>query len=1531
MKKLMALQTQSAPTLSSCRDDISPAVEQLYQKMTAKKAEERFQSMSEVVTAIEHCMSPAAQSGHLPSLTQDASLQAFLEGQSDSSVTILKPSDETIKDEDIAIQETYVSDVLGGTDPTMPPTMTGRRHPKSKTSKAGWLADKKIMYGVGGGVALFLLVLIFITIGGSDDKTTSPTSTQTESITRSESTTTSNGEDRTPFSSNRAKVFDGVDDYVEIPELSLDDLPLPEPLTIELKVRADSIQNSANVLTWMGDHWIAVYQFVDPEGNNSWGVGRRTEDGSEMVRALNTVNVGEWIDLAAVWDGQEFQLFLDGVPQETVPQSFNMQPLQGGLFIGGAPDEKLAGHEGGRWFHGAVRELRITHRALYSEGYQPEHQFSKSPETLALYQFGLDGQNIGVTWVNQLALSSERVKKHALLFNGGEDRVEIPTLLPPQGSLTVELWIKPRMTANGLIAMADGDFAYSLWHSTNTEGFSRKANATKASAARGDRLYEEAKDRWTHYAGVWDGSKLYYFVNGKRVGEEDGAAPMSFKFRGTRLGMAEAEKWGKPSSLNFNGEMHEVRISETARYLSDFTPPKHFTKEEDTLALYYFDEGSGDVLKDSSGNGHDGQIVGATWVNADGSQIEPNPNYALRFDGVDDHVEIPDLKFDPSAPLTYEAWCDISPNKPAEQAPLDPLFATNSLSELGAGYVLIYDRDNNSYWMAHQNLQGQSAVSNQLFIKDVEAAELHHVAAVWTPTEKRIYLDGQLVARGADPLPRLETAYTDIGEVPTIGRATLLHNSLERFFKGRISEIRISESAKYADDFTPQQNLSKDDDALILYHFDEGSGSILNDHSGNNHHGTIHGATWVNADGSPIEQTEDPYRIDREVAEWVLSMPGKNSHQIEVFLESGHQRVLKQGDPLPAEPFSIFSLKISGQTLNSQNMERISRLPRLAFLDFWDCKLEDDALRELSHPVLGELSLGNAEMNLSGLGWHASLPNLSQLTLDTDQVDDQWEFLERLPSLTGISFYGNSLPDLKPLSQFPKLRMLKFYNLQSTPELVTLSKENPNLTISVGDSDTYDLIGNIAESEGIRTLVGNNIPIKIYNPRTRKVHTISSVAQLADHPDYHSARTKKLPDGCRLTPEDLNAWDLLSGPIQNVHTTGLQNADGFCAVLASRKELANLSLTGSDLTDAGLKHLESLVGLRYLRVEGTAVSKEAIASFKHRVPGCGVASDFGVFQPEHRFPPTSSENDYALSFDGVNDFVEISSLKFDDFGTDSQQPFTVEFDYKPSKFIESQSNQYLISRFPIGIYINGSNQVSCFLNSETPTGKGLAYAITFPQLELGTKYRLALVYDGESLNTFLNGKKQNISVYRSEGSVTTKYEGPITIRRRPSLATQSTYLGCSIDVKGNISRFAPGLLDEVHFSNVARHHEDYTPQTRLEADEHTLTLYHFDEGEGDVLKDSSSNGHDGKIIGAKWINAEETPVVEPLSSKPLPANTPFTAEQAKEHQQAWAEYLGVTVEKSFDLGDGKTLEMVLIPPGEFLMGSPAAEIEAISA
>ena len=68
----------------------------------------------------------------------------------------------------------------------------------------------------------------------------------------------------------------------------------------------------------------------------------------------------------------------------------------------------------------------------------------------------------------------------------------------------------------------------------------------------------------------------------------------------------------------FTGTIDEVRISTSARYTEDFTPVDRFEADADTLALYHFDEGEGDVLTDSSGNGHHGKIVGAQWVRLDG-------------------------------------------------------------------------------------------------------------------------------------------------------------------------------------------------------------------------------------------------------------------------------------------------------------------------------------------------------------------------------------------------------------------------------------------------------------------------------------------------------------------------------------------------------------------------------------------------------------------------------------------------------------------------------------------------------------------------------------------------------------------------------------------------------------------------------------------------------------------------------------------------------------------------------------------------
>ncbi|RLG27662.1 hypothetical protein DRO03_11615 [Methanosarcinales archaeon] len=77
--------------------------------------------------------------------------------------------------------------------------------------------------------------------------------------------------------------------------------------------------------------------------------------------------------------------------------------------------------------------------------------------------------------------------------------------------------------------------------------------------------------------------------------------------------------------------------------------------DDGLVAEWHFDEGSGSVLADSSGNGNDGVIHGATWV-------EGEYGGALSFDGVDDYVNCGNdgsLKRS-NTDFTIEAWIKLN-------------------------------------------------------------------------------------------------------------------------------------------------------------------------------------------------------------------------------------------------------------------------------------------------------------------------------------------------------------------------------------------------------------------------------------------------------------------------------------------------------------------------------------------------------------------------------------------------------------------------------------------------------------------------------------------------------------------------------------------------------------------------------------------------------------------------------------------------------------------------------------------------------
>jgi hypothetical protein len=124
--------------------------------------------------------------------------------------------------------------------------------------------------------------------------------------------------------------------------------------------------------------------------------------------------------------------------------------------------------------------------------------------------------------------------------------------------------------------------------------------------------FQKLTDQETHVAGVFDGMTLKVFINGKPTG----MTSFSGRYRRSRLTFmigANPEDRKPPINL-FSGVIDEVRVSSTARYDDEFTPSVRFDSDEFTIALYHFDEGSGEIVNDSSGRGFHGKIAGAKWI-----------------------------------------------------------------------------------------------------------------------------------------------------------------------------------------------------------------------------------------------------------------------------------------------------------------------------------------------------------------------------------------------------------------------------------------------------------------------------------------------------------------------------------------------------------------------------------------------------------------------------------------------------------------------------------------------------------------------------------------------------------------------------------------------------------------------------------------------------------------------------------------------------------------------------------------------------
>jgi Leucine-rich repeat (LRR) protein len=215
---------------------------------------------------------------------------------------------------------------------------------------------------------------------------------------------------------------------------------------------------------------------------------------------------------------------------------------------------------------------------------------------------------------------------YALQFDGVAEYVEIPTLSRDnEGPYTIEAFVTPARHGLGdtlyqQFLHVGGRYWTDLGQSDTRWAYN--VNTAKGGMKQTDSISPVQLHQRVHVAGIWNGTEGLFFLEGKlrfRSALNNGLMP-AYKSC-TVLGALFPTQTSPANQHFFAGVVDEVRISKTARYTADFKVAARFETDADTLALYHFDEAAGDVLHDASGHGHDGKIVGAKWVRADGSPL----------------------------------------------------------------------------------------------------------------------------------------------------------------------------------------------------------------------------------------------------------------------------------------------------------------------------------------------------------------------------------------------------------------------------------------------------------------------------------------------------------------------------------------------------------------------------------------------------------------------------------------------------------------------------------------------------------------------------------------------------------------------------------------------------------------------------------------------------------------------------------------------------------------------------------------------
>ena len=215
MARLLAHREHPIPSLRDDRPDIPDAVQHAFEKMVAKQADDRYQSMAEVIAALENC--PIESAATVVDLSGVSPVSLGLPAESDLS-KVLASGDESATDaESMAATATMPradtnapTIITSSISNTIQTNVTpGAGHGPSGSGRPAWMSGKRILAGAGVCVLLIVAFAMF-----STETPEAPTGSDVASFGESRPTAKSSSTNRSataPESVTTNKTFDDID------------------------------------------------------------------------------------------------------------------------------------------------------------------------------------------------------------------------------------------------------------------------------------------------------------------------------------------------------------------------------------------------------------------------------------------------------------------------------------------------------------------------------------------------------------------------------------------------------------------------------------------------------------------------------------------------------------------------------------------------------------------------------------------------------------------------------------------------------------------------------------------------------------------------------------------------------------------------------------------------------------------------------------------------------------------------------------------------------------------------------------------------------------------------------------------------------------------------------------------------------------------------------------------------------------------------------------------------------------------------